>query len=118
MSAFPPSTSPRPFGLETSKYGARKTVVDGITFASAAEARRYGELRLLEKAKLIRNIELQPQFPFTIDGKIIFKYIADFAYFEGQTRKIEDVKGFKTPLYKLKKKLIEAQFDVKITEIS
>jgi hypothetical protein len=53
------------------------------------------------------------------DSKPVFKYIADFVYLDrtnGQF-KIEDVKGFKTPLYKLKKKLIEKQFNIKIIEI-
>jgi hypothetical protein len=113
----------RPFGLppdkpKRSKYGAVKTVVDGITFDSKAEARRYGELKLLEKAKYIRSLMLQPVFEFTVRDKAVFKYVADFTYLEGTTAVIEDVKGMKTAVYRLKKKLIEAQFDIKITEVS
>lgn len=107
----------RPFGLEAprvSKYRAVKTVVDGITFHSAAEARRYLQLKLLEKGGYIRQLELQPEFRFEIDGKPVFKYIADFVYFEGSIRVVEDVKGFKTPVFKLKLRLIEAAFNIKI----
>lgn len=117
----PPKTTPRPFGLEApriSKYRAVKTVVDGITFDSKAEARRYRELKLLEDSGFIRRLELQPEFVFELDGKPIFKYRADFRYFEGGTRIVEDVKGVRTDVYRLKKKLIEAAFNVRITEVS
>lgn len=97
------------------KYGAVKTVCDGITFASSAEAKRYGELRLLEKRGFIRNLAVQPEFPFEIDGKRIFVYRADFIYFEGDGRVVEETKGFQTPVWRLKQKLIEAQYGFKIT---
>lgn len=117
----PPSTSIRPFGLEAprrpSKFKNIKTVVDGITFDSKREAARYGELKLLEKAGYISRLELQPIFVFDIGGKPIFKYIADFKYFEGATRMVEDAKGMKTAVYKLKKRLIEAQYNLKIIEV-
>src|ERR1700739_3349038 len=90
------------------KYGARRTTVDGITFDSAAEARRYGELKLLERAGEISGLELQPEFPFLVKGKVIFKYVADFSYWDGRSRVTEDVKGFRTKEYILKRKLIEA----------
>lgn len=101
-----------------SKYRAVKTVVDGLIFASKAEARRYGELKLLEKGGYIRQLELQPEFVFALDGKPIFKYIADFRYFEGLSRVVEDVKGMQTPVFRLKRKLIEAQFCVKIVVVA
>lgn len=116
----------RPFGLEAprvkrSKFnvdrsaaGIAKRTVDNIVFDSVAESRRYGELKLLEKAGYIRQLELQPVFEFKLDGKPVFKYIADFVYFEGSIRVVEDVKGFKTPVFKLKLRLIEAAFNIKI----
>ena len=112
-----------------SKYGAIKTEVDGIVFASKAEARRYAELRLLEKAKEIYDLELQPKFPIyvarpgqatvTRATKPVCTYIADFRYRRGPTGvlTIEDVKGMKTPVYRLKKKLVEAQYGIQIQEI-
>lgn len=97
-----------------SKYGAKKTEIDGIEFDSGKEADRYIELKLLERAGEISDLELQPKFDFKIEDKKIFTYIADFCYTENGKRIIEDVKGFKTPVFCLKKRLIEAQFGVKI----
>lgn len=104
------------------KYGAKRTVVDGITFASQKEARRYQELRLLEKAGEIQGLELQPRFPLEVptagDDTPIGEYRADFAYRERRRGYVvEDVKGFKTPLYKWKKKHVEAQYGITIVEI-
>lgn len=101
------------------KYRAKPTEVDGVRFASKAEARRYCELKLLVQAGEIRNLELQPAFPIVIEGVRVTTYIADFAYFGGGKRVIEDVKGFKTDVYALKKKLVEAMYPgVKIIEIT
>lgn len=112
-----PSMIDRPFAPPParSKYGAVRTAVDGITFHSAAEARRYGQLKLLERAGHIRQIELQPVYVIEIGGMRVCKVILDFRYWEGQTRVIEDVKGKDTAISRLKRKLVEAQFGVKIT---
>jgi hypothetical protein len=103
------------------KYGVapvEQRTVDGIVFDSAAEAKRYGQLKLLEKGGYIRRLTLQPVWRFCIGEKMIFRYIADFSYVEpGRGTVVEDVKGVKTPVYRLKKRLIEAQFGIKITEI-
>ena len=103
---------PRP-----NKYGAVKTTVDNIRFDSKRESERYSELKLLFKNGHIHNLEIQPRFDFKIDGKHMFTYRGDFAYFDGDRRIIEDVKGHKTAIYKLKKKIIEKAFSVRITEI-
>jgi len=101
-----------------SKYKAVKTEVDGIVFDSKREAARYMELRLLERAGEIKNLELQPAFKCRIDGKKICTYKADFRYFTAKECVVEDVKGVKTPVYRLKKKLVEALFPgVKIQEV-
>lgn len=110
------------------KYGAQPTTVDNIRFASKAEARRYSELKLLEKAGEIRELELQPRFPLLVPARgnggayeraHVGDYVADFRYREGPKGllKIEDVKGFRTELYRWKKKHVEAQYGVTITEI-
>lgn len=106
------------------KYNAVKTVVDGITFDSKAEAARWSVLRLLEKAGAIRNLERQIKFPLEVSTpdsgpKVIGNYYADFVYWdnEKQTTVIEDVKGFKTQLYNWKKQHIEAQYGIKLVEI-
>lgn len=106
------------------KYGAKPTVVDGIRFASMKEAKRYGELKLLEKAGEVRAIELQPRYelvapsPYDRDDNVtIGAYVADFAYTTSHGRIVEDVKGFKTPLYRWKKRHVEAQYGIQIREI-
>jgi hypothetical protein len=109
------------------KYGAVPTTVDGVRFHSKAEARRYAELKLLERAGEIRELELQPKFPIVAGGrwclkgreKTVCTYIADFRYRRGPKGilVIEDVKGMRTPVYKLKKKLVEAQYGIEIVEI-
>jgi hypothetical protein len=100
------------------KYNAVKTEVDGFVFASKAEARRYSELKLLEMAGDIYNLTLQPIFSITVNNKHVGKYIADFQYQVSKTDKmiVEDVKGVKTPVYRLKKKLVEALYNITITE--
>ena len=97
----------------THKYNAKKTVVDGITFDSRKEAERYKELKALERVGKIDKLELQPRFVlmdgFRYEGKAIRKieYVADFLYRDLSTYElvVEDVKGVKTDVYKLKKKL-------------
>lgn len=108
-----------PQGVAMTKYGAIPTEVDGIRFASRREAKRYGELKMLEKAGAIRNLELQPTFTIVINGVRIGSYRADFAYFEGERRVVEDVKGVRTQLYIWKKKCVEALYPgVTISEVA
>ena len=100
-----------------SKYKAKVTWVDGIRFASKKEATRYGELKLMEHAGHISKLKLQPSFEIVIKGQKICKYIADFTYFNSkQVRIVEDVKGVKTPIYRLKKKLVKALHGIEIFE--
>jgi|SRR5215468_2503576 len=112
---------PRVTGLTNStmpsKYRSVKTEVDGIVFDSKKEAERWAQLKLLVKAKAITHLERQKPFDVVINGRRICRYKADFVYFQNGTRFIEDVKGFATPLYKLKKKLVEAMFNLMIIEV-
>lgn len=95
------------------KYNAKKSVIDGITFDSKKEAMRYEHLKNLEYVGKIDRLELQPRFVlmdgFRYEGKAIRKieYVADFLYRDLSTYElvVEDVKGVKTDVYKLKKKL-------------
>ena len=109
---------------EMNKYNATKTTIDGITFDSQREANRYCELKLLERAKEINGLQRQVSFtlipPYTINGRKVRKmeYIADFTYFEKDGRfVVEDVKGFRTDVYKLKKKLFEYKYVLEIREV-
>jgi hypothetical protein len=104
--------------VRRSKFGAVKTVVDGITFASKAEAGRYSYLKALERTGHITNLELQPVYPLIVAGITIGKYLADFRYYRHDGEMIvEDVKGMRTPVYRLKRRIVEAYYCFQITEI-
>lgn len=106
------------------KYRNVKTQIDGITFDSRKEAARYCELKIMERAGLIRNLQLQPKFEiqpsYIKSGKKVraIIYIADFSYRQKNGKLIvEDVKGKRTKEYLLKKKLVEYRYDFEITEV-
>lgn len=103
-----------------SKYRSQGTTVDGIRFDSKKEARRWCELKLLEKAGEISNLERQVPIPLygkegpilTDSGKRQRTYVADFRYCDSRLNGavvIEDAKGFETPEFKLKKAILAAQ---------
>ena len=104
------------------KYKNKKVTIDNITFDSKKEARRYEELKLMEKTGLITNLVLQPRYEllkaFKRRGKTHRKieYIADFKYFdnERQVEVIEDVKGVSTSVFSLKMKLFLYKLDENI----
>lgn len=105
-----------------SKYGNRKVEVDGIKFDSVKESRRYHELRLLERAGQIHDLELQKRFPIRINDELVCAYVADFVYREAHSGKqiVEDVKSSFTrtnPVYRIKKKLLHAVHRVEIKEV-
>lgn len=124
-----------------SKYHAQKTVVDGITFDSKKEARRYVFLKGKEKAGLITGLELQKKFLLVpekreedyrdyskskggrlVKGKVIeyeVAYYADFYYFDCMTQEwiVEDTKGVRTPEYIIKRKLLLWLKGIRIHEI-
>lgn len=102
-----------------SKYKAKKVEVDGIVFDSKKEANRYSELRWLERGGVIDNLRLQ--VPFVLIDKSEYgraiKYIADFVYTECDKEIVEDVKGFKTDVYKIKKRLLAERYGIEVREI-
>ncbi len=109
-------------------FGARKTEVDGIVFDSAREARRYSELKLLEKAHEITDLELQPRYSLGTDAdpvKIRSKgfpngrrcsYKADFRYFDNATGEVivEDSKGHDTDTARLRRAFVEWQYKIRV----
>lgn len=117
------------------KYKNIKATINGITFDSKREANRYAELRLLEKAGIIQNLQLQVKYvlipaqkePDTVGarggihkGKVIEKecsYIADFVYEEDGKTVVEDTKGFRTKDYIIKRKLMLERYGIRIKEI-
>lgn len=133
-----------PQAAKPSKYRSVKTVVDGVTFDSKREAHRYQELKLMQHAGQIRNLRWQPRyvlFALVIAGadlrdsnrgeidnqrRPVCEYVADFEYEELVLKPayflpvVEDVKSVATrkkEVYRLKRKLFEAQYGVQIREV-
>jgi len=89
-----------------SKYGSKRTEVDGVTFDSKGEAKRYTDLLLLNVAGKISRLERQVRFKlYGRGGAEICTYVADFVYFEDNKRVAEDFKAVRTADFKLKAKL-------------
>lgn len=98
------------------KYFNKKVILDGIKFDSRKEADRYLDLKLLNKLGLIKELELQKTFelqPKYVNNKgehiRAITYKCDFFYYDTKKKQyiVEDTKGFKTEVYKIKKKLFE-----------
>lgn len=122
------------------KYYNKKTEVDGVTFDSKREAKRYMELRILEKAGEITDLQRQVKFELIPDqrektceiytkgprkgepkpGKVIerrVEYIADFVYTQDGQTVVEDTKGFRTKDYIIKRKLMLYRHGIRIREV-
>ena len=102
-----------------SKYRNVKKTVDGIAFDSTKEARIYQDLKIREHAGEIADLKLQPKIVCQANGVHICDYKADFLYFD---RKLDeyvwlDAKGFRTPVYRLKRKIVLALTGIAITEV-
>lgn len=113
-------------GLEKpkSKYRNIPTVVDGVRFSSRAEAKRWDELRMLEKAGEIAELHRQVAFPLYAQGDSkVGDYVADFVYWLpapagfAPSQVIEDVKGIRTALFDWKARHFKAQYQKDITII-
>jgi len=106
------------------KFSARRTTINGLHFDSQKEAHRYLILKDEERCGLVTHLERQVKFPIEVNRVFICNYIADFVYNRRTvengrqiiTRVIEDTKGFRTPLYKLKRQLMKAVYKVTIYE--
>ena len=100
------------------KFHAVATTVDGHKFPSKKEARRYGDLKLLERAGKISQLTLQPSYTFTHNGVEICKYVADFQYWDCEKNipVTEDSKGVRTPAYVIKRKLLKAFYGIEVLE--
>lgn len=111
----------RTSSTKQNKFRARKVRIDDITFDSIKESERYKQLRLLLVAGQITDLEVHPRIPLIVNEKKIGYYVGDFRYLDHSGKVIiEDVKSpvTKTAVYRLKKKILEAQSPpVVITEI-
>lgn len=107
------------------KYHNKKVIVNGYKFDSIKEANYYNQLKLLQRAGLIRDLELQktfilqPSFKLNNKTRRQIAYKADFTYFSNEDNKIHvvDVKGFRVDVYKVKKKMFEYKYGIEIEEI-
>jgi len=109
-----------------SKYGAIKTVIDGFTFDSKAEARRYTDLLILQRAGKIHNLELQPVFELAPKVKIAgesrtrpaLRFTADFAYDEDGQQVVEDVKGVVTQAFRIRQHLMKTVHGIDVRVVA
>lgn len=129
-----------PIKRSKSKYGNSKATIDGIIFDSKKEAKRYTELAILEKMGVISNLQMQVEYELipaqyefferlSKTGKVLkpgrkclekkCSYIADFVYFDNDSKAfvVEDTKGFRTPEYIIKRKMMLYKFGIKIKEV-
>ena len=92
----------------------------GIVFASKKEMKRYAELRLLQRAGEVQDLELQPEFRVSINGEHYCTYTADFAYTEKGERIVEELKSTgtaKDAAFRLRKKAAELFYGIKVRMI-
>lgn len=101
--------------MKHSKYGAKKTTINGLRFDSILESERWLMLCDMQKQGEIKALERQRTFILQAHGKEICKYIADFTYHNGVTFVVEDAKGILTRDFALKAKLFKAQYGFDIT---
>lgn len=108
----------KPSDVRDSKYRNVPTVIDGIRFDSRMEAARYQELCLLQRSGAIQGLtvherfELVPKATLKSGARVrAIVYEADFSYFEGITKVVEDVKGVLTPVFKLKANLFLRRYE-------
>lgn len=105
-----------------SKYHAKKTVVDDITFDSRREAYRYIALKGMEEDGTIEDLRRQVRYElvpaFDVDGRHYrpVYYVADFVYVKDGKEVVEDVKGMRTDVYRLKSKLFARRYGMSIKE--
>ena len=96
------------------KYHAKPVDIDGIKFHSKKEGRYYQQLKILKRNGDV--VFFLRQTPFHLPGGVVYR--ADFMVFWSDGRaEVVDVKGYRTPQYKEKKKLVEALYPIKIVEI-
>lgn len=106
-----------PLNPKRHKYGAKAVDVDGIRFASKKEANRWFELKTMLASGMISELKRQVAFDLVVNGIKVAKYISDFVYVEDGAQIVEDAKGVRTAMFRLKAKLLKAchGIEVKLT---
>jgi hypothetical protein len=115
---------PNRYAMPTSyrKYSNKKEVTEsGIKYDSKREAKYGAELELLERCGAIRDLQRQVRFEIIPkqDGERACTYILDFMYYDKEKQEYQyiDVKGMKTEVYRIKKKLLKLVHGITITEV-
>jgi hypothetical protein len=104
--------------IKPSKYRNVKTMVDGITFHSKKEANHYLVLKSMLNAGEISDLKLQERYRIELNGVKICDYVSDFSYIDKYgAKRVIDVKGVRTAIYKLKAKLMKAVHGIDIVEV-
>lgn len=112
-----PSSAPHISGRKRGKYNSVKTEVEGQVFDSRGEAAQWIELREMEKARRISGLRRGKAYNIVINGQKVCSYTPDFEFVgEHGGWVVMDYKGFRTPVYNLKKKLMKAVFGIEIAE--
>lgn len=99
-----------------SKYRSKRCEIDGIPFQSLKEGRRYVELKNMQQAGQIGGLTMQCPIECIVNDVLVCTYIADFAYVARGETIFEDVKGMRTDIYRLKRKLVKACTGIEILE--
>ena len=103
--------------MTASKYRSVPCVIDGHRFASKKEGNTYIALKLMERAKQISGLTLQPRYPLVVEGHKICTYVGDFLFVENGKMVVGDAKGFRTRDYITKSKLFKALYpDIELRE--
>lgn len=109
-----PITPSQPAKRSNNKLRATKVLIDGIVFDSKKEAKRYGELRTLQRAEIIRDLRVHPKYKLEVNGELVTTYKPDFDYLQDNTIVVEDVKGYKGgstwAYFRLKIRLFQALY--------
>lgn len=102
------------------KFRNQPVELDGHRFASKAEARRYQELKLMERAGEIAELQLQPRFKLMVGEHHVCTYVGDFHYLDVKAGvyKTEDVKGFQTDAFRIKAKLMKACLGIDVVLVT
>lgn len=114
----------KPTYSKKSKYGSRKVTIDGVTYDSLKEYHRFCDLKLMQRAGIITGLQRQVKYELIptqrINGKVIERpvnYYADFVYKMDRQLVVEDIKGYKTPEYVIKRKLMLSVYGIQIHEV-
>jgi hypothetical protein len=117
MAQYVTNAELKKLGARPAKYGNKKKLcVAGHQHDSKREAARCDDLGLLQLGGEISELRFQPRYDLVVDGMKVCSYVADFEYHEKGQRIVEDVKGAKTRIYQLKKKLMRACLGIEIRE--